>query len=368
MGYRASETGAGNEAASMKWEKWRAVRRLAPPSRSLAVVLHALGTLFSTGVSANLVFSLTAGCIEADDTEFAEDLREIQLKVIQGTRIGTAISGYSHRFTSPYISAIRSGEQAGSLSEVLTMLSELERQWYRTRYEIYQALVYPVFVSLVLALLVFVLLPMLVHNLLSATQTGGPLPWPTALLWHVCQWMQSWVFWLVVLLVLWQILHIADYARLRQRVLRVLQQLPIVGTAVRAAAYHGFFTTFYVSTKSGVALKQALTGAADVVGNQVLTGAILDRTESLVQGQGSLAEVFEDFEPIARELMKTAEETGNVETMAKALSNHYAGLLSERIQTALSLLEPILMAVMGLVVGFVLIATFLPLTKLAEAL
>jgi len=352
----------------MKWEIRGAIRRLAPPSRSLAVVLHALGTLFSAGISAKQIFSLTASCIDVDDPGFAEDLREIQCKVNQGTKIGSAISGYSHRFTSTYASAIKSGEQAGSLADVLVMLSDLERQWYRTRYEIYQALIYPVFVSFVLALMVFVLLPILVNNLLSATQMGAPLPWPTALLWRVCHWMQSWIFWAGVLLVVWQVLHVAGYARLRQQVLKGLQQLPIVGTAVRAAAYHGFFTTFYVSSKAGVALRQALTGAADVVGNQVLTGRILDRTEALVQGQGTLAEVFDDFEPIARELMKTAEETGNIEAMAKSLSEHYANLLSERIQSALSLLEPLLMAVMGLVVGFVVIATFLPLTQLAETL
>lgn len=353
----------------MRWENWGVVRRFAPPSRSLAVVLHALGTLFGAGISAGVIFNLTAGCIEADDPGFARDLRDIQVKVNQGTRIGAAVSGYSHRFTSTYASAIRSGEQAGSLPDVLVMLSELERQWYKTRYEIYQALIYPAFVSMLLALMVFLLVPVLVNQLLSATQTGGPLPWPTAWLWRVCQWMQSWPFWLVMGVALWQALHVAGYARLRERVVRFLQQLPIVGTALRAAAFHGFFTTFYVSAKSGVALRQALLGAADVVGNQALTRSVRERTEALVTGQDmTLGGVFDEFEPIARELMRTAEETGKVEVMARSLSEHYASLLSDRIQAALSLLEPMLMAVMGLVVGFVVVATFLPLTTLAESL
>lgn len=328
----------------------------------------ALGTLFESGMSLPRSLQCCYDLTIADYPDLARAVQGISKRVAEGASFGTAFTAYSTHFSPLHCNLVKAGDQSGRLGTVLMNLARQEEQWYVTRQKIYHALTYPVLMAIVLALLMLIVLPMTVVSFLPALQGHGPLPWPTQMLWQVCRAMQSVPFWLCLVFVGWLASRVLSNSALRERGLHFLHRLPVIGKALQAAACHGFFYALHMQTAAGLNLHSSLRSAADVSGNQVIIQDITRQSKRFREGEITLPEVFEGFEPVVVQSLHTVQETGKADQIFAILARFYQLELEDTMERTMNLINPLLTLIMGIVIGFVVIATALPIVRLADTL
>ena len=343
-------------------------RLLSPPSRQLPVLFLALSTLLGAGV--DMVRSLDC-CIhltEADYPRLADDLRDISRRIGDGASLSSAFSAYGVHFSPLHINLIRTAEASGKMAEVFTALARREEEWYVTRHKIYTALTYPALMAVAVAVMVLIVLPVTVTSTLPLVAGNQPLPWLTAMLLRVCEFMRTPAFWVAVLASGWMVGRVTSNTALREAFLRRLHSTPVLGTALQAAACQAFFYALHLQTQAGQNLNTSLRSAADVSGNRVFQDSIARQSRRFREGEIELFEVFEAFEPMVAQSIVTLQETGAPDKIFPVMAKFYQQQLENYLEKALALLNPTLTFVMGGIIGLVVIATALPIVRMADSL
>lgn len=339
-----------------------------PPSRDLAVLFLAMSTLLGAGVSMVRSLECSVQLMEPDYPELAQSLRGIARKISEGASFSSAFTAYGRHFSPLHCSLIRTGDQSGDLAEVFSALARREEEWYVTRHRVYTALTYPALMGVLLALMVLVVLPVTVTRMLPLVAGDQPLPWPTAVLLGLCQAMLSWPFWLGVVVLGFLVLRSVSTSSLRESLLLAMHRLPVIGRTLKAAACQAFFYALELQTNAGLNLHSSLRSAADVSGNRVLQESITRQSKRFREGEIELFQVFEAFDPMVAQSVVTLQETGQAHKIFPALARFYQMQVDNTLEKALSLLNPLITVVMGCIIGFVVIATALPIVNLADSL
>jgi type IV pilus assembly protein PilC len=295
-------------------------------------------------------------------------LRGISRKISEGASFSSAFSAYGLHFSPLHCSLIRTGDQSGELAEVFAALARREEEWYVTKHRVYTALTYPALMSVILVLLVLVILPLTVTQMVPMVVGDQPMPWPTRALLEGCQAMLSWPFWLAVALLGVVAARSLSNSALRESLLLRLHSLPVLGRTLKAAACQAFFYALHLQTRAGLNLHSSLRSAADVSGHRVLQESIARQSRRFREGEIELFEVFEAFEPMVSQSVVTLQETGQPDKIFPALAKFYQMQLENTLEKALSLLNPLITVLMGCIIGFVVIATALPIVKMADSL
>lgn len=345
-----------------------AQRLLSPPSRQLPVLFLALSTLLGSGV--DMVRSLEC-CIrltEDDYPRLADSLADIARRIADGASLSAAFSAYGVHFSPLHINLIRTAEQSGQMAEVFAALARREEEWYITRHKIYTALTYPALMALAVAVMVLVIMPATVTTTLPLVAGNQPLPWLTMALLRVCEFMRSWPFWVMVVVVGWLVGRVGSNIALRESFLRKLHSTPVLGTALQAAACQAFFYALHLQTQAGLNLNSSLRSAADVSGNRVFQDSIARQSRRFREGEIELFEVFEAFEPMVAQSIVTLQETGQPDKIFPVMALFYQQQLENYLEKALALLNPMLTLLMGGIIGLVVIATALPIVRMADSL
>jgi type IV pilus assembly protein PilC len=362
LSLRAMKPPSSTEANGMRW--W--FRFFRPPSRELPLFFLALSTLLESGMSLPRSLECCHSLVKADYPELARAIDGIFRKVAEGANFATAFTAYGTVFSPLHCNLIKAGDQSGRLPRVLRSMAEQEEQWYVTRQKIYQALTYPALMALVLAALMLFVLPATVVGLVPALASHGPLPWPTQLLFQACQAMRSPPFWLGLLFCLGVAGRMLGNSTLREKLLQRLHSSPVLGRTLHAAGCHGFFYALHLQTEAGLNLHASLRSAADVSGHRPILESITRQNRRFREGEITLPEVFVDFEPVVVQSISTLHETGKGDQIFASLSRFYKFQLEDTIERALNLLNPLMTLLMGLVIGFVVVATALPIVRLAD--
>ena len=126
-------------------------------------------------------------------------------------------------------------------------------------------------------------------------------------------------------------------------------------------------SSLHVCLAAGISIHSALDSSAAACGDPVLTKQLQDRVQQLVGSGTSVAAVFQDFEPVAQHMIGTGEETGKLDDMVRRLASYYSEVLENRIEMLVSLINPVMTAITGFVVGVVILATMLPIGKLTDS-
>lgn len=297
----------------------------------------------------------------------------VSTDVESGLKFSEALSHHPRWFPPFYVNMVRAGEVGGLLDEILKRLAELLEKQARLRDRVKSALMYPAFVMVAAVGILTVLMAFVVPTFLGMfTELGSALPLPTRILVGTCTAIRHW--WWAVLLVLIGVAAALN-ALLKTRggrrlVDQALLHAPVIGSLVERLLIARFARTFGTLISSGVPILSALETVRATVTNLVLDEALLDVEQSLKVGE-SLARPMElsgVFPPLVTRMVALGEETGQLDRMLVQLADSYEEEVEVQLGGLTQLLEPLLIVFVGGVVGFIVIAMFLPLISLTKLL
>ena len=304
-------------------------------------------------------------------------LREVVLKISDAVRKGASFSAaldeHPKLFSKLYVSMVRVGEEAGALQKVMADLADLLEHEDEVRGEVVAAVAYPVFVLGFGLVTVTVLLTVVLPKVMGMLQDMLPiLPLPTLILLKVSGFLHHYWVWVLLGLIgagvgWWRYVHSPqgaeawDKAKLR---------LPLVGAVFRAAALSRFARTLGTLVKSGVSLLPSLAIVENTIGNRLLARQIA-RVAEETRGGDSLAAPLRKLGIFPRtvvQMIDVGEETGRLDEMLLKVAEIEERHMRARTKTLISLLAPILILIVGAVVGFMVIALLLPIFKMSRAI
>ena len=334
----------------------------------LAETTRQLATLLAAGLP--LVSALSTAQEQTEDPSFGHLLAEVREAVTGGESLAGALEQHPQAFPAEYIHLIRAGEMSGALDHVMGRLADnLEKNMNR-RAKVASALAYPAFMTLVGIGVLFFLLSFIIPSLTGLFDNlGAALPWPTRLLLALSSLMQEywWAVFLagcgLVLLINRYFKKDVHYRRFETLVFRV----PVFGTLVKKLLLAQALRGLAIMTGGGVSLTTALTVTATGMGRSSFAEALRLAAQWVGQGR-SLADGLQSsglFPPVARRMVAAGEASGTLTDMLARVARAYEEETDRVLTTLTSLIEPVIIVIMGLLVGFIVLAVLLPIFDLS---
>lgn len=299
-------------------------------------------------------------------------VNEIGDEVDGGAKLSQALARFPKVFSDFFVSMVKSGETSGKLDEVLNYLADQQERDYDLQAKIKGAMIYPAFILFGLVVVGFLMtifvLPKLTEIL---TQSGTDLPFTTQILVSVADFMQS--FWWIVLIAIagglfgfrkltgaqGPLKNQWDYVKLR---------LPVFGNLFQRIYIVRITRSLSTLIVGGVPLTTALKITSDVVGNS-LYETLLDETVKEVEDGRSIATLFlqsSQVPTMVSQMMRVGEQTGKLDQILDKLTQFYARELENLVANLVTLIEPLIMMIMGAAVGFVVVSIIMPLYNLSS--
>lgn len=332
--------------------------------KDIAVFSRQFATMINSGLS--LLRSLNILADQTENSVLARTISEVRNDVEKGTSLSQAMAKHPKIFSRLYIAMIRAGEIGGVLDSVLLRLADNLEAEVALRQKIKSAMTYPVVVFVMVIMIVSGMLLFVVPMFETLYKDlGGTLPLPTRVLILVSNVMKK--AWFIVFGLFGGAIFMLKrwIATEKGRAIwdQIKLKMPIFGTLVHKSALSRFSRTLGVLIKSGVPILQGLEIVKETSGNAVMAKATADVQTSVKEGE-SIAKPLERhavFPPMVVQMIAVGEETGALDTMLSKISDFYDQEVEATVEALTSLIEPLLIAVMGLVVGGMVIALYMPM-------
>ncbi len=326
-----------------------------------------LADLLGAGIA--LVKSLTILQKQTPNAAFKAIISEINTDVQGGATFADALAKHPEQFSKLYVAMVRSGEAGGMLDEVLNRLADFSEAEEQLKSRVKSALAYPVVMmiagSAAVAVMFTYVVPKIVSTFENLNQTLPPM---TQVLITISKFSQQ--YWYVVLIALaamiigaWQFVRSAEGRKIWHR---IQLKLPLMGDVVRKREVARFARTLGSLLKNGVSILQALAITREVLNNDLVKYEVDKIIDEITQG-ASIAEPLRNsiiFPAVTVNMMSVGEETGQLETVLLRISDSYEMEVDRKVRTLTSLIEPLIIVLMGFVVGFIVIAMLLPIFSL----
>ncbi len=323
-----------------------------------------LALLFESGVG--IVQALELLQNQMGNKEFKRVLIEVVSDLRGGGSLSSALSKHPHVFSRLYCKMVGVGEQTGGLEGVLRSLAEYTERQMGAMKKLKSAMTYPLIVfclALVVgAILITVVLPPFVNMFASL---GGELPLPTKILLGAMDFMNE--YGLYVLIIILAVIIVAFlYSRSQDgRYLkdRLLLKIPLLGRVSLLSELSRVCRSLALLFRAGIALPDVMSMTAQATGNLVINRALNEVEQDMLRGEGIARPLRKRpvFLPLMVEMTKVGEETGNLDEVLITVAQTFEIEADTRIQTILSLIEPVMTIIMALMVGFLAVSVFLPM-------
>ena len=332
--------------------------------KDVAVFSRQFATMINSGLS--LLRALNILSDQTENPTLARTIAEVRTDVEKGISLSAALAKHPKVFKRLYVAMIRAGEIGGVLDSVLLRLAENLEKDVALKQKIKSAMTYP---TVVFCLVILIMVGMLIFvvptfkNLYK--DLGGSLPLPTKVLIALSDRAKQ--FWYVL-----AALMIGSWVGLRRWVNTekgrgkwdaMKLRVPVFGQLVHKSALSRFSRTLSVLMRSGVPILQSLEIVRETVNNVVVSNAVQDVAASVKEGE-SIAKPLERhdiFPPMVVQMISVGEETGALDTMLAKISDFYDQEVEATVEALTSLIEPVLIAVMGVVVGGMVVALYMPM-------
>lgn len=338
--------------------------------RSIAVFTRQLATMIDAGLP--LVQSLDILSSQQESKLFKDITREIREDVEGGSTFAGALKRHPGTFDDLYTNLVVAGEEGGILDNILTRLANYIEKSEALKKKVKSALVYPstivgVAIMVVIILMIFVI-PVFETMFKSAGQT---LPLPTLIVLMISKIVKKYVFIMIPALILSFFLFRKYYQSEGGKALidRLLLKLPVFGPLFQKISVARFTRTLGTLVSSGVPILDGLTIVSKTSGNRTIETAILNARASIREGE-TISEPLGrsgHFPPMVIQMISVGESTGALDTMLSKIADFYEDEVDVAVTNLTSLLEPFLMIFLGLVIGGVVIAMYLPIFQMASA-
>jgi type II secretory pathway component PulF len=344
-------------------------RRIA--GKDLAELTQQLASLLEAGVPLDRALGIL------EELTSHSRLRAITADLLQSVRGGASLSDALARhhprpFSRLYINMVRAGEKGGFLEATLKRLSEFLRETQEFRETVVSATIYPALLTVVGAGAVVFLMTFVIPRFGEIFKDlGQDLPLVTQILLTVSGAIRTY-WWVIALAGLSGVLAVRlalSSSGGRIGLDRLVLSLPLVGDIVRKAEVARFARVLGTLLRSGVPVVSALSVIREMIGNQLVAAAVDRLAEGVKRGAGlstPMGETTGVFPPLARHLVRIGEETGRLEEMLLRVADSFEADVRKAVRRLTSLLEPSIILVMGLLVGFIVVAMLLAIFSISE--
>jgi type II secretory pathway component PulF len=338
-----------------------------PRMQELATFTQQLANLLQSGMP--LTVALNSMTHLESKGIAAEVSRELKQEVTEGKSLSDAMAKQPRVFSDLYVNMVRAGEQSGSLVEVLRRMASHFQQFAEVQAKFTSALIYPAMVCCVgMGIIVFFMFFMMPRFTMIFEGFAIQLPLPTRMLVAFSQFLIHY-WWLLVALVIVAIILFKRFqasAEGAQRLDALKLKVPVFGKVVKLNLFGQFARTLGTLLQNGVPVLTALKITEQVISNRIIKEAIAKTREAVTDGK-TLAQPLEQskiFPQLMVDLVRIGEETGDVPGALNNVAGTYEGELQIALRVMTNLIEPVLIILMAVIVGFLLLSIFLPLFKL----
>lgn len=335
----------------------------------IAAFTRQLSTLLRAGIP--LAESLGALFEQIENPKLKSIVGEVRSAVNEGSSLGDAMGKHPTVFEELFVSMVRAGEMAGNLDEVLTRLADFLENANKLKSRVQGAMIYPVIMVLVGAGIMGVLMVAVVPEITNMfTQQGKALPWNTELLIWVSDVIGKY-WWALILAMIGGGIAGVRWAKSeagRPTWHMFVLKMPVVGPLARQVAIGRFTRTLGTMLEAGVPMLRALDTSKDILGNVVLMDAVSKAKTAVSEGE-SLALTLRrsgHFPPAVTHMIAVGERAGELETMLMRVADAYDSEVDSKLNRMTSMLEPLMLVVMGGAVAFVVFSILMPIMDMGQ--
>jgi len=342
------------------------VGRKVPP-KILAVFTRQFSVMIDAGLP--LVQCLEILALQQEHKNFQKILLQVRQDVEAGSTLADAMRRHPKAFDNLYVNMIAAGEAGGILDTILQRLSVYIEKAVKLRSQVRSAMIYPVAVIVIAAIVVAVILLKVIPTFAALfTSLGAELPFPTRVVIGASNILARYfIFFLAGIGVLsYGIRRYYRTYRGRRVIDGLLLKAPILGMILRKIAVARFCRTLATLTSSGVPILESLEITARTAGNAIVEDAILETRKS-VEGGKTIVEPLKDsnvFPNMVVQMIGVGEQTGALDAMLNKIADFYEDEVDVAVQGLVKLMEPVMIFILGVIIGGIVIAMYLPMFTL----
>ncbi|MDP1601677.1 MAG: GspF family T2SS innner membrane protein variant LspF [Legionella sp.] len=338
-------------------------------TQDLSLLTRQLATLLAAGIPVEE--SLSGVSEQTDKDKVRELIIGVRAKVLEGYSLAQAMGEFPNAFPELYRATVGAGEQTGRLDLVLEKLADYTENQQVTKQKIQQALIYPSLMIIVSTAIISFLLAFVVPKIIEVfTSSGQSLPEMTRLLMAISGFIKSYGVYVLILLIVSIAVFKQSLRNLKFKTAwhKVLLKLPISSYLVKSTNVARYIHTFGILFAAGVSVLEAMRVAASVVNNLIIRNAF-DIAATKVREGTSISVALKEsgfLSPMAIHLIASGEKSGQIAPMMERAAAHLDTDVKRLIDTALTLLEPMVILFMGAVVLFIVLSTLLPIFSMEQ--
>lgn len=360
----------GIEVLSVKAQeaKTKGFGKVSP--KDLAIFTRQFSVMIDAGLPLVQCLEILGG--QQPDKGFQKIIEAVRQDVEKGSTLQTALSKHPKAFNDLYVNMVGAGEAGGILDTILQRLSQYIEKAVKLTAKVKSAMMYPIAV-ISIAVLVVTVIMLKVIPVFSAMYEGlgSKLPFPT----QVCIMISNTLIhygWAVVIISAGLAFGLKQYYKTPTGNLQidgVLLKIPIIGDLLLKVAVARFCRTLGTLTSSGVPILEGMDITARTAGNLVIQNAILKAKDAVEQGRNISAPLAESkvFPPMVVQMVGVGEATGALDGMLSKVADFYEDEVDNAVGTLTSLIEPIMIALLGGIIGFIVVAMYMPIFGMASA-
>jgi len=346
------------------------LKRKGVATRDIVIFTRQFATMINAGLP--LVQSLDILAKQTENPALAEVTRQVVYDVESGHTLADAFSKHPKAFTDLYVNMVAAGEAGGILDTILLRLATFLEKNDALMRKVKGAMVYPGVIFTVAAVAVAVLLIFVIPTFQAMfASVNLELPLPTRIVIGASQLLINY-WWVIIAVIGLAIFGIRRYYATddgRKRIDQMLLNAPVLGDMLRKSAVSRFTRTLGTLISSGVSILDGLEITAKTAGNRVIHDAVMASRQSIAGGE-TIAEPLEKskvFPPMVISMIAVGEQTGGLDEMLSKIADFYDDEVDVAVSALLSLMEPIMIVVLGVIVGGMVVAMYLPIFDMVNA-
>jgi len=340
-------------------------------SRDLAIFTRQFSVMIDAGLP--LVQCLEILGAQQADKNFQKIINSVRADVEQGATLQTALSKHPKAFNDLYVNMVGAGEAGGILDVILQRLSGYIEKSVKLAGKVKGAMTYPITV-IIIAITVVAIIMVKVIPVFSQMYEGmgASLPFPTQICIMLSNLLVHYFIWLLLGLAV-VVIGVKQYYRSNTGHLVIdtmILKIPIIGELLRKVAVARFCRTLGTLTSSGVPILEGMDITARTAGNRVVQNAIMKSRDAVEQGRniaGPLAET-KVFPPMVIQMVGVGEATGALDAMLAKVADFYEDEVDNAVASMTAMMEPLIIAILGGIIGFIVIAMYMPIFNLANVM
>ena len=362
-----------HESVSLSLDKLKEINVGGVPIKEKVLFFRQFATM--TTAALPIIQSLRILEQQVSNPRFKRVLQDVVASIEGGSTLSSAFSKYPDVFDSVTVSMIKAGEESGNLGIILEELAqELEKQ-KKLQGKIKSALIYPVIILVVVVVVVILLLTVLVpaiEAIFNDLGAAAQLPWSTRMIITMSDFVISKGVYILVTIVLFALAFRYHYSRPTGRYFyhRMVLKIPQVGTLITKMQVAQFTRVFALLMKSGVTITKALELTAHSLTNELFRETVQSAKTEVSKGTPLSRHIAraEHFPLIVSQMIAVGEESGEMVSVLEKLSQYYTEEVDVATDNMSSIIEPIMLILMGVIISFVAMAVYMPMFSLSNAI